>query len=279
MKTLIRRRTLLAAALASAGTAALAQAVPWPPVGEPVAGARVAGRWLWFDLRTPDPAAAAAFYARTLGWSIAPHAGAGGGYDLVRARGRAIGGIVRGAGARWVPLASGDPALMAERAQQRGGAVVTPARTVAGRGDLALLADPDGTAFGVLRAAGGDPADLLGGMDEWLWLELWTRMPGRAANFFRDVFGYAVDAAGATDAYLLVAGGRARAGVMQSPDAALPPAWVPYVRVADVAAVAARAQAGGARVIVPARAHHRSQVAVLVDPQGAPFALADWRPQ
>jgi len=30
---------------------------------------------------------------------------------------------------------------------------------------------------------------------------------------------------------------------------------------------------------VPPQPHHRSQVAVLVDPMGAPFALADWKPQ
>jgi predicted enzyme related to lactoylglutathione lyase len=49
--------------------------------------------------------------------------------------------------------------------------------------------------------------------------------------------------------------------------------------VTDVAATLARARAEGARVIVEPRTHHRSQVAVLVDPLGAPFAIADWRPQ
>jgi predicted enzyme related to lactoylglutathione lyase len=66
---------------------------------------------------------------------------------------------------------------------------------------------------------------------------------------------------------------------MALPSAALAPAWVPYVRVSDVAATLQTARAAGARVVVAPRAHFRSQVAVLADPQGAPFAIAQWRPE
>jgi predicted enzyme related to lactoylglutathione lyase len=66
---------------------------------------------------------------------------------------------------------------------------------------------------------------------------------------------------------------------MKTLDSSLPAVWIPYVRVDDVAAMVARARTLGARVLVPPQPHHRSQVAVLVDPMGAPFALADWRPQ
>ena len=39
---------------------------------------------------------------------------------------------------------------------------------------MALLADPEGAPFGVIRAVDGDPADLDPVAGEWLWRELWA---------------------------------------------------------------------------------------------------------
>ena len=209
-------------------------------------------------------------------------------YLTITANGRMIGGIVQAAnataGARWIGLASGDPKALAERAVQRGGKVVVAPRTLPGRGDFTVLADPAGAHFAVVLPDRGDPADHAGGRSEWIWSELWTPEPVQAAAFYRDVFGYTSAAAprspGASgDAYVLSAGGRARAGVMRTPDSAQPAVWIPYVRVDDVAAMVSRARSLGARVLLPPQPHHRSQVAVLADPMGAPFALADWRPR
>jgi predicted enzyme related to lactoylglutathione lyase len=266
----------------------LAQQLDWPPVGEPSAAARTAGRWLWGDLVTSDVARSRDFYSRVFGWEIREHRGSAGpsGYHAIYANGRAIGGIVAARqdasqGARWIGLASGDPKTMASRVLERGGAVVTAPRTLKGRGEFTVLSDPDGAHFAVVRADGGDPADHVGQENEWLWAELWAKDAGRAANFYRDVFGYAVSAAEGKglNGYVLSAGGRARAGVMPAPEASLPAVWIPYVRVGNVAATVERARANGARVIVAPRPHFKSQVAVLVDPLGAPFAVADWRSQ
>ena len=163
---------------------------------------------------------------------------------------------------------------------RRHGVQLVYAEVLPGRGEFAALRDPGGAYFAVVRTERGDPSDHVGGANEWLWFELWTDDPGKAVAFYRDVFGYTVGAAdGRADAYVLTAGGRARAGVMRSPDPKLPAAWIPYVRVADLPAAVARAEANGARVVVAPQPHHRSQVAVLMDPLGAPFAMADWRPR
>ncbi|HTN49097.1 MAG TPA: VOC family protein [Burkholderiaceae bacterium] len=279
------RALWLVCALSACGSAA-GQAA-WPPVGEPTQAARTPGRWLWVDLVTADAAKSRDFYGALFGWDIRNVAGDAGkpAYLTITANGQRIGGIVQSrnatAGARWIGLASGDPRVVAERAVQHGGKVIVAPRTLAGRGEFALIADPAGAHFGVVLAERGDPADRLGGRNEWLWTELWAPDPAAAADFYRAVLGYSTAPArsSAADAYVLSAGGRARAGVMRSPDPALPEVWIPYVRVDDVTAVVARAQGLGARVLVPTRAHHRSQFAVLADPQGAPFAVADWRPQ
>jgi predicted enzyme related to lactoylglutathione lyase len=268
---------------------AVAQAPEWPPIGEATAAARTAGRWLWADLVSTETSRSAEFYGKVFGWTFRPVAAPDGtaGYLTILADGRPIGGIVpaRGRterGARWIGLASGDPKTFATRAQERGGTVAAVPVVLPGRGEFTALRDPAGAYFAVVRTERGDPSDHVGGNNEWLWFELWTDDPGKASNFYRDVFGYAVGAADGrpgTDAYILSAGGRARAGVMRSPDPALPAAWIPYVRVADLPAAVARAVASGARVVVAPQPHHRSEVAVLVDPLGAPFAMAHWRPR
>jgi predicted enzyme related to lactoylglutathione lyase len=50
--------------------------------------------------------------------------------------------------------------------------------------------------------------------------------------------------------------------------------WLPYVRVADVAATVAKATAAGGRVVVEPRPYSGAIVALIVDPTGAPFAVA-----
>jgi hypothetical protein len=269
-----------------AGSQVTAQAPPWPPLGEPAAAARTAGRWVWSDLVTTDVERSREFYTKVFGWEVREHPASSGSsrYLTVYANGRPIGGMVSAApdaksGARWIGLASGDPALMATRARERGGAVVVPPRTLSGRGEVTVLSDPDGAHFAVVRADRGDPADQLGQDNEWVWAELWSKDPGRAANFYRDVFGYDVGAADgkAAGAYVLSAGGRARAGIMRLPDASLAAVWIPYLRVASVAATVERARAGGGRVLVEPRPHFASKVAVMVDSLGAPFAVVEWR--
>jgi len=274
-------------ALLAVGSA-LAQTLSWPPLGEPSTGARVAGRWLWVDLITTDVSRSRDFYAKVFGWELREHPASTGSsrYLTIHVNGRDIGGLVAAppdakVGARWIGLASGDPKAMASRAREHGGAVVVAPRMLAGRGELAVLRDPEGVHFAVVRAEGGDPADHVGQDNEWLWTELWSKDPARAADFYRDVFGYAVGTAGdkASNGYVLAAGGRARAGIMRLPDASLDAAWIPYVRVASITATVERARVNGARVIVEPRRHYQSKVAVLVDPLGAPFAVAEWRSQ
>lgn len=293
---LIAAGALATAAPVSAQSAPAAQTaptaptatIPWPAIGAPGSSARTVGRWLWADLVSTDVARSRDFYGRVFGWEFRDVAGSDGlpGYVTIVANGQPIGGIVTapngakaaGKGARWIGLVSGDPKTTATRAIERGGTVVLAPRMLPGRGEVAVIADPKGAPFGVILTEQGDPADFVGGVNEWLWAELWTPEPGRAVDFYQALFGYTVSAAPGKGGagYVLSAGGRARAGVLMSPDPGLPAAWVPYLRVADVAQTVALAREHGARVVVAPRRHHRRQVAVLVDPLGAPFAVADW---
>jgi len=86
-------------------------------------------------------------------------------------------------------------------------------------------------------------------------------------------------ASGGAQHLLLAAEGYARASVnslpLNRPDAR--PYWLDYVRVDDAAAAAARVAALGGRVLVAPRVDRQGgKIAVVADPQGAPFGLLEW---
>lgn len=286
----VRISTLWVAAFALVAQAQT-PAPMWPPITDTPVAARITGRWVWADLVTNDAAGSKAFYGKVFGWTFETMGAAGStdSYTRVMSNGRPIAGMVSPRseaaqrGARWIGLISvADPIATSARVSELGGSVVMRPRTLDGRGDVALLADPSGARFAVIRSKAGDPPDQSGRENEWLWVELWATDPQREAEFYRAVFGYGIESVphrSAPTSFLLTAGGRARAGVLRKPDAELATEWIPYVRVRSVAETVERAVAAGGRVVVAPTPHHRSHTAVLVDPLGAPFAIAEWRPQ
>ena len=47
-------------------------------------------------------------------------------------------------------------------------------RDIDDRGRLAVVGDPEGAIFGVVRTTGGDPPDRDPEVGDWLWNELWS---------------------------------------------------------------------------------------------------------
>lgn len=126
-----------------------------------------AGSLCWVELYTPDVAAAAAFYHRTLGLETSAVPFPGGTYTCVNpAEGgeeAMFGGMVpladdpteAAAGPYWLPyFGVEDPDAVVARALELGGTVRVPAVTVEGVGRIARLADPQGARFAVIR---GEP--------------------------------------------------------------------------------------------------------------------------
>ena len=78
---------------------------------------------------------------------------------------------------------------------------------------------------------------------------------------------------------LLASDGYARASV-NSPATNRPnfhPHWLNFVRVEDAVAMAARVVVLGGRVLVEPRVdRHGGKIALVADPQGAPFGLLEW---
>ena len=117
-----------------------------------------------------------------------------------------------------------------------------------------------------------------------IWYELMTPDPAAVAPFYKATLGWDIAPGTATASghpYAMI--GRADGGMaggvltltagMQEQGGK--PIWLPYSHVADVAAAAARAKELGASVHMGPTDIGVGTVAMLADPQGAPFYLMD----
>jgi predicted enzyme related to lactoylglutathione lyase len=112
------------------------------------------------------------------------------------------------------------------------------------------------------------------------WIDLGTDDAPAATAFYTAVFGWEADdlPRDAGPYTMFHVGGRRVAALYgRTGGEAGPPAWLSYVSVDDVDAVAARAVEGGGRVVKePFDVFDSGRKAVIDDPTGAQFAV--WRP-
>lgn len=242
---------------------------------------------VWHELITKDLASAQAFYGGLLGWTFsAPQALKQSTYVTASLEGQVLAGVLRlqdSAGvnnSQWlsyfrVPSAEGAVAA----ATKAGGRLLVKPVDLQGRGRGALLLDTEGAPFAVLEPSRAAPWEGQAPINGWLWNELFSHDPARAATFYGSVFGF-------TFAKRLVDGrelegflraGAPVAGLQRIPADGPRPNWLPTIRVADVEAVAAKVAGLGGRLIMPPRPDIRNgNVAIIADPSGAAFAVQEW---
>jgi hypothetical protein len=290
----VARRAVLGAlavaplAVARPGSAFATTADGWPALGTGSSGRRH-GQWIWQELLTGDPDAAAEFYARAFGWTVTRRGVGSRAYRLARRDGRPVAGLVRiddrpdglTPPARWIGLMSvPDVDAAVARATQAGGSVLAGPGVHLGRGRVALLSDPEGAAFGVIRTVDADPEDREPRDGEWLWRELWAGDAGRMAAWYRDLGNYGLRRlvhAGDQDEWVLSSSDTPRAGVIARPEPARFSAWLPYLRVAELGSAIRMITAAGGRVLLePSPQRRGGRVAIVADPQGGPLGLAQW---
>lgn len=280
-------RALLLIVLALvAGPTSPADEPVWPPITERPTSQYVPGKWVWQELFTENTTVAADFYGKLLGWTfrVTP-AGRGPAYTLALLDGEPVGGMIerdhsyeQQRGSRWIGMISvPDVKAAARYAVKQGGKVIVAPRVLQGRGEVALLADPEGAPFGVMRSSSGDSPDFLAEDGQWVWVELWAKDPGAMARFYAGLAGYEIEAMAEADrrpGYALSSGGFLRCGIVASPSSSVPSAWLPYVRVSDIKAAIARAVQAGARVVLePSPEVREGRVGLIMDPIGAPVGL------
>ena len=273
-------RTFVATIALVLMSTAAAQTPQLPPLNSPATGEQLPGKFIWFDLATPATANQQRFYRDVFGWSFDTPTQTDDGYTLIKNNSRAIAGMFRHEppsgeqdGATWIALMSvADPDQAASIVKTNGGSVEIAASDVAGRGRHALFRDPGGAIFGVLRSTSGDPFDEeveLGGI---IWVDLFARDIEAMTKFYSALAPFeAVDREITEDVSrkILSAHGMPRAGMVQVDEEANRSAWVPYVRVDDVAATLEKVVAfGGFAIVQPNEELYDGNVAVFVDPNG-----------
>ena len=115
----------------------------------------VRGRFVWHELMTPDTAGAHAFYSKALGWKTQPWE-EDPSYSMFAAASGPLGGAVaETSGApHWLPyIGTPDIDPTVQKTTSLGGQVVKEITTLPTGGKYALLADPQGAAFGVYWSA------------------------------------------------------------------------------------------------------------------------------
>ena len=241
------------------------------------------GTPIWYELLTPDPDAAQAFYSGVVGWTVARGDYPGIDYRIISAPdGTRVAGLMKQpeemkAGPSWLTyLAVEDVDASVEAVEKAGGAVHMPARTLESVGRMAMVADPQGAAFYLMRGASDQESHAFAPakVGHCVWNELVTRDQDAALGFYGAIFGWRKEGAmpmGAMGDYSFIHHGELPIGaMMNAQDAGSRPAWNFAFQVADIDAAKAAVEACGGTVRQgPMEIPGGDWLIMATDPQGA----------
>lgn len=244
---------------------------------------------IWYELLAADPDAAARFYEDTLGWRVGAAMSPDMDYRLIDTADGQVGGVIRltpelaagGARPGWFFYVGVDDVdATVAKVEALGGAVHLPARSIEGVGRFALLADPQGIPFYVMRGAtdAASHAWQAQGMGKCGWNELTTSDQPAALAFYAEVFGWTYPdrmSMGELGDYVFIkAGGETIGAIMPRPAEAPGIAWNFYFRASDIDAAAAQVFDGSGTVLEgPMDVPGDERVLVASDPGGAMFGI------
>jgi hypothetical protein len=250
------------------------------------------GSFIWYELLTKDAKAAKAFYDEVVGWNIDAEPAPGGmDYRMIVAPDGLAGGVMAlddgmlAGGARPVWLGYfgvDDVDASVASITAAGGQVQMPATDIPGVGRLAMVTDPQGIPFYVMRGASDETSTAYQrmGMGHVSWNELITPDADAALGFYEQQF--AVTKIGSMDMgpmgeYSFVANtesqGDAIGAVMPLPEGGHP-GWFFYFRVPEINAAKDRVEAAGGTVRMgPMEVPGGEWVLSADDPEGVPFGL------
>lgn len=244
------------------------------------------GRFVWYDLMTPDPDGAQDFYSKITPWGTQPWEGPMP-YTMWVNGETPIGGVMplpeeaRSAGAspHWLAyIATPDVDAACEKAQDLGGKVLHAPEDIPEVGRFAVLQDPQGAVFATFTGnapeQSGPPQ-----IGQFSWHELATSDQEAAFDFYAELFGWQKTEAmdmGEMGTYQMYGLGEIPLGGMYNKPAEMPgpPAWLYYAMVDDVDAAAETVQELGGKVLNgPMEVPGGDRIVQCLDPQGAFFAL------
>ena len=248
------------------------------------------GTPIWYELMSKDPLVARRFYGAVVGWQIdeSPPTGSTMDYRMIGAGDGFVGGVLRltedmcrhGASPRWLMyIGVDDVDACVNSIASAGGSVQLAAFDIPNVGRIAMVSDPQGAPFYVMRGASDEKStacdpDRIG---HGAWHELHAADGPKATDFYAAQFGWQKSTGmdmGPMGIYQLMAiGGRDLGGIMT--DARFPrPAWLVYFRVDGIERAAGRiVEAGGQVIHGPMEVPGGGWIVNGLDPEGVMFAL------
>jgi predicted enzyme related to lactoylglutathione lyase len=248
------------------------------------------GRFIWYELMTPDIEAAKRFYGEVVGWTARAMPMEGGAYTMFEVDGAGVGGVMpltdefkaQGVPPNWSGyICVDDCDAAAEKATALGGAVMRAPSDIPGIGRFAVINDPHGAVTAIMKPippSDARPRPPRGAVGHAGWHELYAGDADADIRFYRALFGWTGTGRhdmGAMGLYHLFGNADGEVGGIMTKPAQVPTAcWCYYFEVKDVDAAAERVKgAGGGVVMGPMDVPGGSRVVQATDPQGVHFAL------
>ena len=252
------------------------------------------GSHIWYELMTADPDGAKRFYDAVVGWNIGPKLPGDMDYRMInRSDGGMAGGVLRltdemqqhGARPLWLGyVAVDDVDAIVAKIEAKGGRLLMPAADIPDVGRIAMVADPQGHPFYVMKPTppAGDEtkvSDVFSPTAEQRvgWNELTTPDPAAARAFYGELFGWTSDEfmpMGDMGEYRFFAHQGAMIGAVCAPPPGSPAGWRYYIRVPSIPKSIEAIKAGGGTVAMgPHEVPGGDMIVIGSDPQGAEFAL------
>lgn len=238
-------------------------------------------RPVWFDLSTSDLEAAKRLYSELFGWSFMDSGPPLGHYTMAYTpAGRAAAAIApKMPGQEHMPtvwtvyFGTADMKESVRRITTLGGSIMVPPMHIPESGHMAIAVDPDGAVFGLWQADPFPGAGVESEHGAMCWCEVNSRHAEGNAKFYSQVFdleSHAIDMDG-TPYITLHDGEPAVCGVMQmaSEGDDMPPNWMPYFFVDDLAKANATWTKHGGRLVAGPIASPYGTIMTVEDAQGA----------
>jgi len=253
------------------------------------------GRFIWYELITPDMGGAKRFYGDVVGWAaqdLPMPDGGGEPYAILSANGAGVAGMMNlgapmkaeGMPPNWTGyICVDDCDAAAAKVKSLGGSVMRPPLDIPGIGRFAIVADPVGAVFAIMKPIppqGGQPPERdMSKPGQCGWHELYGADPDKGGfDFYAQMFGWTKSDAmpmGDAGTYQLFNNQDGQVGgMMRKPDTAPGPHWGYYFRVADIDKAAVTIKADGGQVLNgPMDVPGDDRIINGVDPQGAHFSV------
>lgn len=257
-------------------------------------GPNPAGDFIWYELMSPDPDAAKAFYDSVVGWDIEPQPAGEMDYRMIRrSDGGNAGGVLRitpemashGARPTWLGYINvADVDSTAASIEAAGGKTQMAPTDIPNVGRIAMLTDPQDAPFYVMKPnpPGGDAnarSDVFSRDAEQRvgWNELATSDQKAALDFYMSQFGWTKGETmpmGEMGDYQLLTHHDVPIGAIMTKAPERPTRWRFYFRVSDLDGAKSAIEGGGGTVMHgPVEVPGGDRILIASDPQGAEFAL------